>query len=201
MIYLIQNGVIHYDYLVDLQNPQAGYSTTKNKYAGKWYYEFEHINGTNFHLAGWRFPSGESFHFYPQGETSVFKIYYTDKINVSDYERYDIIPFQNAKEKHTIGLAYDVRERNFTMIYKDQVLNFVINSSYENDNKVEPCFFEGRDERYFHDFIKVNFGYSPFKYKIPEGYLPWCVIFSKNTVSKRPNNHIFFIIALTSRAT
>lgn len=170
MVHVLFNSQVIENNTITVVNGQ-GAQTTKNKANGRWYYEFTHESGTNFHLVGYILNAARIF-IYPQGCASCLKLTYWDTNVKESINCYDDIGFANVNSKHTIGLSFDTYSRVFTVFYETQMRRFTILTS-EKDTRVYPYFYEGSGSDNFRDTISLNFGENPFKYEVPFGFLPW----------------------------
>ena len=170
MVSVLFNSQVIKNDTITLVNAQYA-KTTKNKANGRWYYEFTHVSGTNYHLVGFKLDSAR-FYVYPQGCTSCLKLAYWSTDVQEDIACYGDIGFTDVVVDHTIGLSFDTFSRIFTIYYESQIRRFTILTS-EKDTRASPDFVEASGSDNFCDTISLNFGEKPFKYNIPFGFLPW----------------------------
>ena len=143
------------------------YKSTKinqNK-PGRWYYEFTHYSGNQYHLAGFKCDSG-TVSFYMCGVLSMPQFYFLGDFatNKSTY-----MPFA-LQNNHTVGLGIDTYKNIFYVFYENNFAykNFSASKPIKNLNvKVW-----GASINKTNDEISVNFGATPFKYNI-SGFTPW----------------------------
>ena len=199
MAFLVANDKIFKNNIVTLETNSSHFLTTKPYSQGRWYYEFTHISGDNFHLAGFCVTGNPRVYVYPQGSKGHTTISFFDRMSVKGYDCYQSLPLSNYSENHTIGLAFNTFTKLFTVIYQNQTLKFqtVYNTKI---NKVSPCFYEAVDPTLFTDTISVNLGSKPFQYQIPPNYLPWS-FFNTEIKSKilLKSIHVYYLSTLLTK--
>ena len=166
MVYLLGKSDI-----IILESTVQRYLSTKPFSKGRWYYEFTHLEGDNFHLAGFQTNQGERIHIYPQGQRKCL-IACFNGMSADGVSGYTDANFNNFTENHTVGLGFDTYSKVFTVQYNDQVKTYNLHYS-SSAYRVSPVFLEAFQNIYYTDRIKVNFGSNPFTYKIPDNHLPW----------------------------
>ena len=165
-------------------------SSTKKPSKGRWYYEFTHISGTNFHGVGFKLQD-RSIEVYPGGCADCLKLYYKNievKENVPSNQN---IGFANVVAKHTVGLGFDTYSRVFTINYENQIRKFTVLSSVI-ETKTYPYVVQAHSSTLnFVDTIYMNFGEKEFKYEVPYGYLPWNKSFKLHTCQYQRKTYSF----------
>ena len=198
MTYILYKSKPIYNNTVTINYSERAY-TTKKRSIGKWYYEFTHISGTNYHLAGFAFGSS-TIYVYPQGNPRLLKIYFTSLSIEEGLKEYNTINFTDVVENHTVGLSFDSFQRIFTVNYNNQIRQFHVKSN-EKATKITPILKEASDSevRNFVDTLSANFGEKNFTYSVPLGYLPWNKIIDtytyKGQLRIRMIYFILFILA------
>ena len=182
MVYLLSHSQIHYDNIASLETNKSAYQTTKPASKGRWYFEYTHLSGDRYYIAGFHI-HGRVISVYPQGSGTGLKIYFANGIEVEGYEPYQSIGLSNFVYNQTVGLAYDTYSEVFSVYCDQQEMHFQTRCNTNNIVTVSPYFDEAIDRvRSFKDTLSVDFGGMMFKYQVPKYYLPWGFIFhSKST--------------------
>ena len=177
-----------------ISNTSLFYST-KPFAQGRWYYEFTHLDGDNFHLIGFLLDGGQRIYIYPGGSQNKFHIIFFDQMSVEEKDSYEDLKFKNVTSSHTVGLGFDTYSKKFTIRYLDQILE--LQCSYSKSTKVAPQFGEGFDKTIHTDRVRYNFGKTTFEYEIPQNYRPWMLSNSPTNYCNCHNNiqySLLFII-------
>ena len=175
---------VYEDNVITMITDKGYYITTKPASEGRWYYEFTHIQGDCFHYVGFApyYDKYQGFFFYPQGESHIAKFFRGDNITAyidnssNHFDQYQDIGLVGLDKNHTIGLAFDSYSMIFTIYYETQIKRFSIKyqQNYPKPQKFSPFFSEAYDDYLrWNDTISLNFGEKPFRYNLPQGYLPW----------------------------
>ena len=158
---------------------------------GRWYFEFTHYSGENFHLAGFECEGG-SFDFY------ICRILTNPHFYLSSSFKTDqnvSIPFVFQNE-HTVGLGIDTYKHIFYVYYDKYFASYNLNKT-TSMRKLNARIL-GAYSEYTNEEVSVNFGASPFKYNI-SGFTPWeynheektCYHNKKNQINPLLNIFIF----------
>ena len=103
-----ENRIVQQNEKVVLENGH-NYKSTKNNQnkPGRWYYEFTHYSGNQYHLAGFQYDSG-SVEFYPWGTLSNSLFYFAGSAINPNAEN----PFTPQSE-HAICVGIDAYKNIF----------------------------------------------------------------------------------------
>ena len=199
MVHVIFNSEPIYNNTVTLTTGQRA-ETSKKASKGRWYYEFTHENGTNYHEAGFIIGSS-SFTVYPQGCANCLKIWYNTATKIKEkFNSYQNIGFTDVVELHTVGLGFDTYSRVFTVYYENQIQRFTILSETKETKAHLYIGVSGSSNpnANFIDTVSFNFGEKAFKYGLPYGYLPWGKNNKQYSCSchKKTHSFIIFIVIL-----
>ena len=147
------------------------YKSSRLLRKGKFYYESTHISGPNMHIFGFSNDENSYISFSPSRYYPSAMTYFSGRIKA-----YDWVPFQDLKlsdigDKHTIGLGIDTEAKQFLIRSNHEVriieMNLSTNFKYWRAAVGEATTTAGTK-----DYVSVNFGESPFHYKIPLGFTP-----------------------------
>ena len=162
--------ILSNDYL-NMTTGDGSYTSTRDPVSeGKWYFEFTHHLGDQYHIACFR--SAISFAcFYPQNILPS-SVLYNSGMNMNVSSNYYNLNLPNVDPIHTIGIGINLHDKLFLIQSKEILLFFSFD--VPSDTKFYPLFTEATSPQLiFSDIISVNFGDKIFSYIIPEGFKPW----------------------------
>ena len=171
---------------ITLISDQPGYFTTKPISKGRWYYEFTHVKGDYRVLCGFNLNNDTESSFFITEQPGSFYIFsYVSSPVHSANDKTQIIQnyttispmLDNLQDGYTIGLGYDTYTKLLSVYYETEIVYYYINCIDDNQ-RVTPLFLESTGN--YQDTIKVNFD-GPFKYSIPNGFLPWGIYLTQST--------------------
>ena len=183
--------IVSNDYL-NMTTGDGGYTSTRDPVSeGKWYFEFTHHLGDQYHIACFR--SAISFAcFYPQNILPS-SVLYNSGMNMNVTSNYYNLNLPNVDPIHTIGIGINLHDKLFLIRSKEILL--VFSFDVPSDTKFYPLFTEASTgSLLFSDIISVNFGDKIFSYIIPEGFKPWSNSFYSYITCNQNHyniNHIF----------
>ena len=158
------------DYL-NMTKGDGGYTTSRNPVSeGKWYFEFTHHSGDQYHLVCFRPTIGFSC-FYPQNRLPSSVLYNDDGLKMNVSSNYHDLNLDNVEPIHTIGIGIDIDEQLFLIRSKDDLCIFSFNVT--KGIFFYPFFREADTVWISSDILSINFGDKIFSYIIPDGFQPW----------------------------
>lgn len=181
-VQLTGNGKVYDKNNILLKSNDVVYSSSKERVSkGKYYYEFTHISGNNYHLIGYSSNNGY-IAFYPQNNLPSSKIYYSGLIKCNYSGNLNLKDVDNL---HTVGVGLDLDNYQFYIRTKTSVRRININ----RDSRITTwnIILVEATGGSFTDICSVNFGEKRFAYKVPFGFIPWRLN-SAPTVKKRALN-------------
>lgn len=183
------NGKIYSKESVLLKTSTISYHSSKKRvFKGKYYYEFTHKSGDNYHLVGFSTNEGSYIAFFASKLKGV--VYYSRSITSSSHAPYASLELGSISNDHTIGVGIDVDNNCFIVKHKSVEKKVIMN---KNDLiKSWDIFLVEGTEKTFTDIISINFGEKKFQNNPPLGFHPWCRL--KTIVLNQINSKYFVII-------
>ena len=157
---------------VSLRRGESYVSTKRpQNLPGRWYFEFTHINGSNYHIMGFKEGNSRNIYFYQFNslpDASVL-IYEKFKAPVLDYK---LIGFNKIKATSTIGLGLDLYNGIFYIRAEYQMAVMNLDKTILNPSKISLYFGEASVTTAY-DFVDINFGDKDFVYGLMPGFTAW----------------------------
>ena len=200
MVHLVCNGEHIYGNVYQLTVQKYCITNLPSVKRGKWYYEVQHEDGSDFQfLAAFNlidsyfgvYPgrSSPSFYTWSNYVDSVAFLVDDQKIKITD------LGLTSVDRSKRIGIGIDLETHIFYFRSGNNVriIRFWTNIS----GYYSPYLFESNGENYYTDKIHAYFDKREFEYEIPFGYLPWGSQIStpKQTTKWLPRS-AFFIFTL-----
>ena len=172
-------------HLINNYISQPIYSTS-TAFKGKWYFEYNHINGSNSQVIGFKCPNF-SLAACPKGKDDQLFLYTSStssKINgVQNSSGYYDLHLPNVGQSR-IGIAIDIDYSIIAFVWKDEVRSFSFADKCLN------CKILLRDlsGEGYSDYVSVHL--NNFQYIPPFNALPWGIYPLKTVLCKKYRSHL-----------
>ena len=103
------------------------HSSRKRVSKGKYYYEFTHKSGNNYHLVGFSTNEGSYIAFYTDGLKGT--VYFDRIISSSSHSPYTSLDLGTISNDHTIGVGIDVDNNYFIVKHKSNEKKVIMNKN------------------------------------------------------------------------
>jgi len=160
----------------------------KNK-VGRWYFEFTHVSGDNFHILGFIDGNFRRLAYYASGALPDSRVLCDNSLSPSKVD-YELIGFTNVGTSSTIGLGLDQYKGEFFIRSSNQISVITFNPSKFNVTKTNIYIEEATVDK-ISDTVNINFGSKPFVYNNMLGFEAWGKEPSKLTKCTRSNYAVF----------
>lgn len=162
------------EYSVDgltLAEGEGLYVSTTSKNKGRWYYEFTHVDGSNYHLIGFIDGNTKIISYYAFNSLPDSSVFINSNYN-SSISSYAKVGFNTVSQTSTIGLGIDLFGGRFIIRSSHQiaVVNFDLSKFNTKDTR---AYFQEANAASAKDTINVNFGEKKFAYDLLPGFVAW----------------------------